>query len=295
MAKLWVARTALEGFNLFSHVGTALKVAWLPLIISVAAELVFSVAMSDAAVDFERRSLAIEASGVSDQVAEDQEMEALFVLLGDIAWPALGMVVVMTAAYSMAFAGWMRFLLIGQRPGERVVSLRFGSREFRFFIAYIVWSVLWLLMFGVVAAITYFLIGLYIPLGVIAGLALAALAVVLTARPLLVLPMIALDEGMGWVAAWRLSRGNVWRLSVGLGLAFVLALIALVLIKLVLPTFGDETSLDITAASAVDIVIQQVLSMTMLMILCGSVADAYRQLGGPGLGVSEEVLQVFDG
>ena len=44
----------------------------------------------------------------------------------------------------------------------------------------------------------------------------------------------------------------------------------------------------------VNVVIQQILSVFAALVMIGSLAEAYRQLNGPGIAVPESVLSVFD-
>ncbi|MEM7123972.1 MAG: hypothetical protein AAF563_22035 [Pseudomonadota bacterium] len=114
----------------------------------------------------------------------------------------------------------------------------------------------------------------------------------------LVLPMIAVTGTMGWIRLRKLAGRRTGRLALALTAAFVFSLVPLVLAGLpaslighLLEAVDGPTPGLATQASMAVYGIAGVIGCMMLM---GSLAEAYRQLGGPGLGVPESVLAVFD-
>ena len=114
----------------------------------------------------------------------------------------------------------------------------------------------------------------------------------------LVLPMIVVTGTMGWIRLRRLAGAKTAKLALALTLAFVFSLVPLILAGLpaslighVLEAVDGPTPGLATQASMAVYGIAGVIGCMMLM---GSLAEAYRQLGGPGLGVPESVLAVFD-
>ena len=80
---------------------------------------------------------------------------------------------------------------------------------------------------------------------------------------------------------WNLRAGSIY-------------LVVLLPLGLVTGIFGTSSPASITFGSVIPLAIYGIVNVAGMMILLGSLAEAYRQLGGPGIGVPEETLAVFD-
>lgn len=283
MPKLLVGRTAISGINLvFSHAGKAVRVAWFPYLIFVVTELVYYSLIESAAQEF---------NATYDGTGEESIWVELWLIWQAIDWQTGLQFLVSCIAYALLTAGWIRFIL----RGETARTQWFGGREIKLFMAYVLWTV-WLIVmaamlwFVTMAAATF---GGW-PLAVIVATIVAFLAMLATVRLLMVFPMIAVNQGMGWVGAWRMTKGNGWRLLAGFFLAFLLTLVIVIVINIPLQLLPEEPSLAFSVPLLIDVAAQSALSVFFLMVMLGSLAEAYRQLNGPGMVVPEEVLQVFD-
>ncbi len=134
--------------------------------------------------------------------------------------------------------------------------------------------------------------------GILVFFLMLVFAIALVMDIALVLPMIVVTGTMGWIRLRKLAGGKTGKLALALTLAFVFSLVPLVLAGLpaslighVLEAVDGPTPGLATHASMAVYGIAGVIGCMMLM---GSLAEAYRQLGGPGLGVPESVLAVFD-
>ena len=282
MTKLMIGRTAISGVNLvFTHAGKALRIAWFPYLLLIVAELAYFSLISSVAEEF----------GVEfDQAGDDEALAVLGQFWQAIDWQTFALLLVSTLAYALLTVGWIRFIL----RGEIVGVLWFGGREVKLFLAYVLWTI-WLALLGIaIWLITTAAARLDGWIAAVVAIVLTVVAMLWTARLLMIFPMISLNQGMGWIRAWRMTKGNGWRLLIGFMLSFLLGFVIVVVVNIPLQLLTVAPSLELSAASVIDSLVQQALSMFFLMVLLGSLAEAYRQLNGPGMVVPEEMLSVFD-
>ncbi len=282
MPKLLVGRTAIAGINLtFSHAGTAVRIAWFPYLLLVVSEVAYYSLIASAAQEF---------GETYTSAGNHNALAALGQFWHAVDWQTALLFVVSSLAYTLLAVGWIRFVL----RGEIVATPRFGVREVKLFFAYVLWTI-WLIVVG---ALIWLIVmatpGLERWIAFSLAIAVAVFAMLSTARLMMLFPMIALSQGMGWIRAWRMTKGNSWRLFAGLLLSFLLAFVITILVSIPLQFLPGEPSLELSVAGVIDIVAQQAISVFLLMVVLGTLAEAYRQLNGPGMVVPEEVLQVFD-
>ncbi|MEM7123975.1 MAG: hypothetical protein AAF563_22050 [Pseudomonadota bacterium] len=292
MPKLMIGRTAISGANLVaSHATMALRIAWLPFLLLVITEFAYHSLGSDGGADIVSSA---EVDGVTSQddgmSGDDRFVVSLGQSITAADWTTFGLYLVSTLGYVLLTVGWVRFVL----TGERGSFLSFGSREIKLYLAYILWTI-WLIVLVFTATVTASVLAELSPwLAGLAAILLTIVAMLWSARLLMIFPMISLNEGMGWLRAWTMTRGNGWRLLIGLGLCFVLAVVIVFVIGVALQLLASGLLSGTTLSVVVSTMIQQALTVLFLMVFLGSMAEAYRQLGGPGTAVPEDVLTVFD-
>ena len=292
MQKLMIGRTAIAGVNLvFSHGVKALRIAWLPFLLLVITEFAYHSLEPGGGED------AVSAAEVGGEVADgdgvsDDDDFALSIgrSVKAVDWETTGLYLVSTLGYVLLTVGWMRFVLCGESGG----FLSFGSREIKLFLAYILWTIWFIVLVFTATLIASVIAGISSWLAALVAIPLTIVALLWTVRLLMVFPMISLNEGMGWLRAWRMTKGNGWRLLIGFGLCFLLAVVVVVIIGVAAQLFASGLFAGSTLSLVVSTMIEQALTVFFLMMFLGSVAEAYRQLKGPGTAVSEDVLAVFD-
>lgn len=192
-----------------SHPREFARIGWAPLLVLFAANILFGAYAPRAdSVD-----LLVEAARISGNLA------------------------VQTAVAATVLVGWHRFVLLGDkaRPGGPAVAL--GRRELRYLLAWIVLSVLFLVLFvaawAFVLALFFFAMaavklalllagagdavslgetGQFVALEFAAIPAAMLAAAYVAIRLSLILPAMAVDRDRAMGQAWGLSSGCGWRL-----------------------------------------------------------------------------------
>lgn len=299
MIKIQIGKVAIEGLRLFfGQFGTALRIAWVPLVILILAQVAYIVLITPAMETFGSTFYYENVDPNDDLAVAEQVIRAGSELLSQIGWQALAFILVSVAAYMMLVVAWLRFGLLGEKLGRRIGLLRLGGREFMTFFAYILWALLWVILIGVTVLIGVGFAQISPWLSAVAVVPMAIVMVLWTTRLLLVFPSVALDQGMRWGMAWRLTKGNSWRLFTAFGLATLLvlaiSLVPSVIVAVIAFAMGFAGTVAFSVIDLVSAVVQQITGVFSAMVLLGSLAEAYRQLNGPGIAVSEQVLSVFD-
>jgi hypothetical protein len=226
--------------------------------------------------------------------------------LADCGWQCAGLTLVALAAYAALANRWIGFLL--PRRAEKPTTAGFGFPQFRD-----VWATLFLLAslaacVGILVGTIFFIVETTIETSMtFTGVAMFAATVfalvsmvsmLILARLMLLLPMIALDQGFHPIAVWRLTKLMSWRLMISFALTLLMVIamwiavgaVSNLLCNMAAPLISNRVVVDLYAP----LIVHQFLGGLALMVLWGSIAEAYRQLGGPGLSVAEDLLAVFD-
>ncbi|MEM7123973.1 MAG: hypothetical protein AAF563_22040 [Pseudomonadota bacterium] len=299
MDKVQIGRTAIEGLRLFfGRFGTACRIAWVPLVILIIAQIGYVLLITPAMEAFGATFYYQNVEPEDDLAVVEAILEAGGELFSQIGWQVLAFVLISAAAYMMLVVAWLRFGLLGDKLDGRIGLLRLGGREIKTFFAYILWALLWLIMIGVTVLIGVGFAQISPWLSAVAVVPMAIVMILWTTRLLLVFPSIALDQGMRWGMAWRMTKGNGWRLFTAFGLAtllvFAVSLVPSVIVALLAFAVGFADTAAFSVIDLVGAIVQQITGVFSAMVLLGSLAEAYRQLNGPGIAVSEQVLSVFD-
>ena len=293
MQNIQVGRTAIAGIGmLFGQFGSAIRIAWFPLLLLVVLQGVMAALILP---EIEAMTAAMETSGEAGIDAVELQAAELIASSG---WKLIVLGILTLGATAMLTTGWIQQVLRGDALGHGAGFFRFGGRELRVVLAGILFMLLMAIVMAIVAAagigFSYVTTLPSIVLVLPAGFA----AYVLVLRLVLIFPMIAVGQGIGWRAAWELTRGNTWRLFFAL---LLMGLLSMVLSFAVSIPVGIVTTLlsflvpgSIALTVVVPIAAQTVVTVFVVMIQLGSLAEAYRQLGGPGVGVPEATLAVFD-
>lgn len=212
--RIMVWATVAESYRfILSHPRDLLRVGWLPLIALFGLNLLFG-AFDPAPAAFDLASLAPS--------------------LGNMALNLLAQTIIA----AVILVAWHRVVLLGadQQPGS--LAVRFGVRELRYLLAWLMLSVLFLLLliaaFALVvaagfAALVVLKTGLllfgagqvlalgasdqFVALQYASFLPAMLLATYCASRLSLILPAMATDRRRSLSRAWRLSAGNGWRLA----------------------------------------------------------------------------------
>ena len=298
MQKLQIGQAAIAGFKvIFGQFSSAIRIAWLPLVVLVGVSTLNILLIGIAAITAARDSKVFEMEAGPERSA--MLMSIVGDLVVDYGWLVVAGGIVALAAMLMLTTNWLRHLLRGDELGDRIVLVRFGKREWKTFLAgFLLWAVMTVYsvlplavrltsdnvaFFTVVWLVTFVL-------GIVMYFVLLRLA--------LVFPMIALDEGIGWRTAWRMSRGNTWRLFWSFFLAYMLISVLAMVVQLpfiMMVGVASVASPDgFLFAAAIQMVAYGVIFVVMLMVMLGTLAEAYRQLNGPGTTAPEVMLAEFD-
>lgn len=213
-------------------------------------------------------------------------------------WTVFALLIVMACCYVMLARLWL-LRILPERTAADVGRRVPGGRFLRMLLVTVICCVLALA--GLVGSV-YLAFVVAVETDVAAGILVFFLvlmfAIALVMDVALVLPMIVVTGSMGWMTLRGLAGGKTGKLALALTLAFVFSLVPLLLAGLpasllghVLEAVDGPTPGLATHASMVIYGIAGAIGCIMLM---GSLAEAYRQIGGPGLGVPESLLAVFD-
>lgn len=227
------------------------------------------------------------------------EVVALVVgLFGRFEWSVVALLAAIACCYVMLARSWL-LRVIPERTASGEGRYGTGGHVLRMLLITAICCAIALA--GLVGSV-YLAFVIAVEAGIAAGLIVLFLLLVFTIALVmdiaLVLPMIVVTGAMGWMTLRGLAHGKTRKLALALTLAFVLSLMPLVLAGLpavlvghLLEAVDGPTPGLATQASMAVYGIAGAIGCMMLM---GSLAEAYRQLGGPGLGVPEAVLAVFD-
>lgn len=236
---LVVARHATQ--SVFKGFDTALRLGWLPALISSLAGMVLE-------------------SSIFVVVPETDEVQ--------VGFGALLLFIVIAAVMQTVFAvAWHRHIGLGESFAGRRIYLRFGRRELVYaLIAFVIVSILSLGMGGLFTVSS--LIAQGGGLGGIVILLVPVVAIMLIARLCLVLPMAAFDETPDPSRSWQGVSGNTGRVVAVL----LLVGIPVVLIELLLiSVFGSVAASGAAALGplgmAIDLIARFVSSLVFLALL----------------------------
>ena len=297
MQKLQIGQAVGAGIKqFFGQFRSAVKIGWVPLVILV---LVHGIFMAVVLPELEALVPQEGAADGQSEVLTEGEMQQLGIeFMRRFGWLGVIAGLVTILAYVMVTTGWLRFLLRRDDLAGRAGMFQFGGREFRMLGA----SVLLMLVFGIVgfavislAAGLAFVIGGFVNVVILVVYGALMLAFV---RMALLFPMVALDQGANWGTAWRLGRGNSWRLFwtyfVITFFVGILSFVAFIPVGLVSGLVGAMAPGSISFGIVLPLLAYDAIYVGGFMITLGSLADCYRQLNGPGAGVSDQDLAVFD-
>lgn len=148
-----------------------------------------------------------------------------------------GNIVIQTVVAAMVLVGWHRFVLLGEKASPSGPVVAVGRRELRYLLAWVVLSVLFLVLFvaawAFVLALVFFAMavmklallltgsgnaivlgetGQFVALELAAIPAAMLIAAYVAIRLSLILPAMAVDRDRAMRQAWSLSSGCGWRL-----------------------------------------------------------------------------------
>ena len=213
-------------------------------------------------------------------------------------WSVFALLIALAGCYVVFARIWLSRVLPDQKTvhGERLAP---GGRFLRMLLVTVICCSVALA--GLVGSIYLaFVVG--VEADIVAGILVFFLVLIFTIALVmdiaLVLPMIVVTGTMGWMTLRGLASGKTGKLALALTLAFVLSWMPVVLVGLPAVLIGHllEAVSGPTPglATQASMAVYGVAGAIGFMMLMGSLAEAYRQLGGPGLGVPESVLAVFD-
>jgi len=284
MAAIRIGRVSNAGLGfVLRDMVSAMRIAWLPFLAAGTAQTV--------AIDLVRRHFER-----TDNVD----------FLADCGWQCAGLTLVALAAYAALANRWIGFLL--SHRAEEPTTSGLGFPQFRD-----IWAVLFLLAWlaacaGILIATIFFIVEVTINTSMtVSGVAMFAASIfalmsmvsmLILARLMLLLPMIALDRGFHPIAVWRLTELMSWRLMIGFALTLLMVIAMWIAVGAVSSLLCNMAAPFMPARVVADVhaplIVHQLFGVLALMVLWGSIAEAYRQLGGPGMGVPEATLAVFD-
>jgi len=276
---LRIGRVAVAGVGAVAgDLRAVLRLGWLPILVAGVAE-------------------AIVLGLVEDHFRDPYSNDFLI----DYGWQTAGLAIVGLTAYGALANRWIARLL----PHD---GRQFGSGWRSFPQARDAYAALFLMIWlaicaGVLTGTIYLVIealldtaSWVVPTVVFVVPSLVSLLVI--GRVMLVMPMIALGQGVRPATTWRLTRGMSWRLLIGFALATVMILALWTALGFFTSMIGlfAETYLPygFQLADLVPLAMHLAFGGVAFLILTGSIAEAYRELDGPGLGLSEDLLAVFD-
>jgi hypothetical protein len=284
MAAIRIGRVSNAGLRfVLRDIVAVVRIAWLPALVAATAQIV-----------------------LIDLVWEHFTESEFGDFLADCGWQSAGLTLVVLAAYAALANRWISFLLpCGEK---RPVTAGLGFLQARDTLA-MLFLLAWLavcvgILIGTIYLIVEITIGSSMSFSSVAmftgsvfGL-VAMVSMLILARLTLLLPMIALDQGCHVLAVWRLTESMSWWLMISFALTLLMIVamwiaagaVTNLLLDMIAPLMSDRVVVDVYAP----LIVHQLLGGLALMVLWGSIAEAYRQLGGPGLSVAEDLLAVFD-
>jgi len=297
MHQLQIGQVAIAGVRmLFGHFGSAIRIAWIPLLLLVVIQVILAILILP---DIEAMTADLEASsaagGGTDVNAVEMQLVQMFAAMG---WKLILISVLSGCVLATLTTGWIQHVLRGDVLRHGAGFFRFGGRELRIILAGILYGLLTTLVIAAIMAVGGGIefatslpsVAFVLPVGFVAYVYLLRLA--------LVFPMISVGEGIRWRSAWQLTKGNTWRLFFALFLAgllyFVISLAAGIAVNLTTAILSLLAPDSIALTLVLPVAAQMVISVAGFLIILGSLAEAYRQLGGPGVGISQATLAVFD-
>lgn len=184
-----------------------------------------------------------------------------------------GVSLLVLVAGTMPIAAIQRLVLFGDRNEGRFIPRLPGRLELLYLAAVLAAAVAWLAAGGAVIALG--LVNSLLPTIGLPILIVAAYFVAL--RTLIIFPVAAVERTMDVRLAWRLARGNTWRLFVILVLLFLVLLLPTILLMLLDSIFGRPA---IAASVAVSIIISFCNALLANALIGGALAYCYKYLVG---------------
>jgi hypothetical protein len=277
MAAIRIGQIAQGGFGaLFNHLDAALRLAWLPVVIATVAQALLPPLLGN----------YLNIDGGEYPTGHELQIATL--------------VIVWLAAYGALAHRWIAFLLPASlRHADDATRSRALSRDILMALFLALWTAT---SVGALIGTLYVTIELSASgadaFAALAFFGLSITAMLLLARLMPLLPMIALGEGVRVVAVWRLTRGSSWRLLLGFALTLLLILFiwlgAGMAVGLAFRLIEIAGPGGVVVDRYLPLFVHNVIGGACYLILLGAFAEAYRLLDGPGLGVAEELLAVFD-
>ena len=277
MAAIQTGRLAQAGFgSLFTRPDTALRTAWLPVGLATVAQALLFPLIPD----------LFDLPGVTFLKRHGLQTAVL--------------VLVWLSAYGVLASRWLDIVLPSNRTSP--AAERYPSMQSRYVLAALFLAGWLAVCIAVLVGSVYLAYMISTFGGIVAPLlvflAISIVSMLIIARLMLLLPMIAMGEGVGLTAVWRLTRGMSWRLFVGFALALLLIAVMWVAAGVGARFLFDLFYVAGLGGVVVDrylpLLVHNVVGAAAFLILIGAFAEAYRQLDGPGIGPAEDLLAVFD-
>lgn len=184
--------------------------------------------------------------------------------------PGIFPVLLTAIPYTVLFVPWYRAVLLGEQPVRGVALWRMQIRHFQFLWRWVPLGIAPLIILFLLEQATYSQTAVLVSLAEWLILPTGLATIYIVVRLFMMVPAAALGHVDGIGRAWRLTRGNGWRLFV-IQLLAMLPLI-IVLIALVIWQYSESPP-DITLLFVS-------IMFVMQIVLTNAVALCYRALGG---------------
>lgn len=266
-SKLPVISIVKEAFQgAYSHFNDMVRIVWLPTLLYVVINVYIS----------QQTSGALEPS--------------IFLIIAFI---------VSTFLWAMMAVAWHRRILIGETPTD-LVYFKFGRREARFVLITIMLSLLFLpgilflvmsvglssediqnIMAGVEPTLKPENVsGFYLLLGYV----LFFLAFYFSVRLSLLLPSVAIGNGVNAGQIINMSKGNFWRLLGAIALSTLIVVIAVNLVSTVIASLSAAIGLGAGEITLIINIVVSLLAIFALVVNVAVLSIAYRHLSqGAGI------------
>ncbi len=230
----------------FERIGMVIRIAWLPIVITIALSFLFCGLLIDPEEIFALAEAGEDPERIFESVFVSSPAPSGMFFLKSLAFSLVQMLVMSCVYVAITRAS----TLADYEPPEMPFYIALGGRELRYFVVRILYAILIIvatLLIGAtgagLAAVTAGIVSaapsvneaLIITPAVAAGVWLVLIWLWVVLRFLPVLPIAAVENRIAFGEAWNMTKGNFWRLV--LSGAMFLAIFEAVLIIFILALF----------------------------------------------------------